>query len=197
MLCINNSGLFGTIIAFVIILIFRMKQEFQEEICMRQAIVIFTKIPEAGKVKTRLTKESGGILTPEEAKLFYEAGLYDMLETCTGVDNVDVWICHNADGDRAYLNTMIMQLNSPQNIAGIFKDIGGTYEENLLYAAYFLLKPGQKNKLAQSVLIVEGNACDLEINVLQEAINKMDGWAGFLILKQQASKWKVLSLARM
>jgi glycosyltransferase A (GT-A) superfamily protein (DUF2064 family) len=151
---------------------------------MRHAIVVFTKVPEAGKVKTRLTKECGGMLTPEEAKLFYEASLFDMLEICTAVDNVDIWICHNADGDRAYLNTMIMQLSRPQNIAGVFKDLGGTYEENMRYAADFLLKPGEKNKLALGVLIVGGDACGLEIQTLKDAMSKLEGLGSISNIKK-------------
>lgn len=141
---------------------------------MRQAIIVFTKVPEEGRVKTRLTEERGGILTPEEAKLFYEACLYDVLEVCTAMENIDVWICYNADGSRAYLNTMIMQLSRPQNIAGVFKDRGGTLKESMRYAAEFLLKPGEKNKLAESALIVGGDVCGLETQVLSDALGKLE-----------------------
>lgn len=141
---------------------------------MKQAIIIFTKVPRAGKVKTRLTEERGGILTAEEAKNLYEAGLMDLIDVCTSVNNARVWICHDANGDRYYLNTLIAQLKYPERIAGIFADQGGSFDECMQYAAEFLLKPGCEEKLADSVLIVGGDVCGLQINTLTSALAKLE-----------------------
>ncbi|MBN1538344.1 MAG: DUF2064 domain-containing protein [Anaerolineales bacterium] len=46
----------------------------------KHAFLLFTKAPMAGKTKTRLTKERGGIFTPEEALDFYKACLLDVTE---------------------------------------------------------------------------------------------------------------------
>lgn len=141
---------------------------------MKHAIIVFTKVPETGKVKTRLTEERGGILTPEEAKLFYEACLLDLIDVCTSVDKAKVWICHNSDGDRNSLNLLITELKRPDKIAGIFEDQGGTFDECMQYAAEFLLKPGQKEKLAESVLIVGGDVLGLQVHTLNDAIDKLE-----------------------
>jgi uncharacterized protein len=46
----------------------------------KHAFLLFTKVPAPGKTKTRLTKERGGIFTPEEALSFYQACLLDVTE---------------------------------------------------------------------------------------------------------------------
>lgn len=141
---------------------------------MKQAIIVFTKVPKAGRVKTRLTEERGGILTPEEARLLYEACLIDVIDVCTAVDKVGVWICYDAEGDRNYLNSLITHLKYPEKIAGIFADQGGSFDECMQYAAEFLLKPGQEEKLAESILIVGGDVCGLQEHTLTDAIGKLE-----------------------
>lgn len=141
---------------------------------MKHAIIVFTKVPEAGKVKTRLTEERGGILTPEEAKIFYEACLLDVLDVCTSVEKTKVWICHNAEGDRTYLSMLITQLKRLDKIAGVFEDQGGSFDECMQYAVEFLIKPGQKEKLAESILIVGGDVLGLQPKTLVDAIAKLE-----------------------
>ncbi len=46
----------------------------------KHALTLFTKVPAPGTTKTRLTKERGGILTPQEAADLYEATLLDVAE---------------------------------------------------------------------------------------------------------------------
>ncbi len=46
----------------------------------KQAMLIFSKPPKAGMVKTRLTKQNGGILTDEQAAQFFKYCLYDVCE---------------------------------------------------------------------------------------------------------------------
>ncbi len=46
----------------------------------KHALTLFTKAPAAGTTKTRLTKERGGILTPQEAADLYAATLLDVAE---------------------------------------------------------------------------------------------------------------------
>ena len=141
---------------------------------MKHAIIVFTKVPEAGKVKTRLTEERGGILTAKEAKNFYEACLLDVLDVCTSVDNVKVWICHDCDGDRSYLSMLLTQIKHLDKIAGVFADEGGSFDQCMQYAVEFLLKPGQKEKLAESILIVGGDVLGLQPKTLIDAVAKLE-----------------------
>ena len=46
------------------------------------ALLIFSKPPIPGMVKTRLTRERGGILTNEQAAEFFRRSLYDVSELC-------------------------------------------------------------------------------------------------------------------
>lgn len=141
---------------------------------MKHAIVVFTKIPEAGKVKSRLTKDHGGILTTEEASNFYKACLINVINTCTSVDRANVWICYNKDGNRGLLNDVILHLNQADRIAGIFPDLGETLDECMQYAAEFLLMPGRTESLAKSVLIVNGDMLGLQPVTLNDALDKLE-----------------------
>ena len=141
---------------------------------MMQAIIVFTKVPEAGKVKTRLTEERGGILTPGEAKDFYEACLMDTLDVCISINKARVWICYNQDGNRDELNLLITRLKHTNRIAGVFPDQGGTFDECMQYAADFLLKPGREEKLAESILIVGGDTLGLQPDILTDALEKLE-----------------------
>lgn len=46
----------------------------------KQALLLFSKPPVPGLVKTRLTHEHGGILSPEQAAEFFKRSLYDVSE---------------------------------------------------------------------------------------------------------------------
>ncbi|MDR1016366.1 MAG: DUF2064 domain-containing protein [Coriobacteriales bacterium] len=48
----------------------------------KHALLLFTKPPLPGLVKTRLTKEKGGIFSPEQAALFFHNSLFDVTELC-------------------------------------------------------------------------------------------------------------------
>lgn len=48
----------------------------------KHALLLFSKPPVAGRVKTRLTTEHGGFMTPEQSAAFYKRCLYDVSELC-------------------------------------------------------------------------------------------------------------------
>lgn len=48
----------------------------------RNVLLLFSKLPEPGLVKTRLTVERGGVLTQEDASRLYEAMLLDVVSVC-------------------------------------------------------------------------------------------------------------------
>lgn len=49
------------------------------------ALLVFSKPPIPGLVKTRLTKERGGIVTPDQAAEFFKRSLFDVSELCMQV----------------------------------------------------------------------------------------------------------------
>lgn len=140
---------------------------------MRNAIVVFTKVPKVGHTKTRLTEERGGILTPEESKDFYEASLLDVLDACTAAACGDVYICYDQYGDRDYLQQLITQTARPHLITEIFPDEGRTFDHGMQYAADYILKNGYKDRLADSVMILGGDIPSLQPTTIREAFVKL------------------------
>ena len=48
----------------------------------KNSLLLFSKVPEAGRVKTRLTHLKDGIFEPEVASVLYHCMLFDVTETC-------------------------------------------------------------------------------------------------------------------
>ena len=140
---------------------------------MRNAIVVFTKVPKLGKTKTRLTTERGGILSPEEAMEFYEGCLLDVINACIAANCGDVWICYNHDGHYGYLERLLDKVSCRVQIRGIFADKGGCFDECIQYAADHILMNCSPNRLADSVMIVGGDLPSLQPCILREAVRKL------------------------
>lgn len=141
---------------------------------MKKAIIVFTKVPKVGVVKTRLTEARGGILTPEEANALYESCMLDVIDVALSLDDVDIWICYNHDGDRTYLDSILAQVSYPQKIAGVFSDNGGSFDACMQYATDFLLKEGRTDRLADGLLLVGGDLPTLQPYILVDALNKLE-----------------------
>lgn len=141
---------------------------------MRNAIVVFTKVPKAGDIKTRLTTERGGILTMEEACDFYEAVLLDVIDVCIASKCGDVWICHNQHGDRAYLEQLLSNLSDRNAIKGIFTDQGGSFDDCIQYAADYILKKGSDDRLADSILLIGGDLPGIQPGTIKQAVQKLE-----------------------
>lgn len=141
---------------------------------MKQALLVFTKVPKVGEVKTRLTEARGGILTPEEANELYEACVLDVIDTCLEVEGVDFWICYNQDGDRAYLEKMLQEASVMQKIKGIFPDEGGTFDECMQYATDYILKNNNEDRLADALTILGGDLPSLQKKAIEEALEKIE-----------------------
>jgi Uncharacterized protein conserved in bacteria len=141
---------------------------------MRKAIVVFTRVPKVGEIKTRLTVDRGGIFTPEEAKDFYEAFVLDVIEACIASNTGDVWICYNQAGDRQYFDEFLTRLSAPDKIKGIFADQGGIFDECIQYAADYILKDGAEDRLADAMLLIGGDLPCLQPGNIKSAFAKME-----------------------
>jgi glycosyltransferase A (GT-A) superfamily protein (DUF2064 family) len=141
---------------------------------MRNAIVVFTKVPKAGDTKTRLTTKRGGILTPEEAMAVYEGCLLDVINVCIASKSGDVRICYNHDGDRGYLEKLLDRTSDRSQIREVYVDKGGTFDECMQYAADYILKNGDSNRLADSMIIVGGDLPSMQPIILQDAVRKLE-----------------------
>jgi len=141
---------------------------------MRNAIVVFTKVPKAGETKTRLTTDRGGIFTPEEAKEFYEACLLDVIDSCVASGCCEVYICYNQSGDGNYLKLLLETISEPQSIKEVFSDAGGSFDHAMQYAADYIMKEGGPGRLADSILIVGGDMPCLQPTTIKEAVKKLE-----------------------
>lgn len=141
---------------------------------MRKAIVVFTRVPKVGDIKTRLTTERGGILTPQEANDLYEAFLLDVIDACTAADMADVYICYNQAGDREYMDAFLSGLTSPESIKEVYADQGGTFDECIQFAADYILKDGADDRLADALLIIGGDLPGLQPSYIQAAFAKIE-----------------------
>lgn len=141
---------------------------------MEKAIVVFTKVPKVGEVKTRLTEARGGILTPQEANALYEACMLDVIDVSLAVEEADIYVCYNKDGDRTYLDSILTQVNDPEKIKGVYADKGGTFDDCIQYATDFILKSGTEDRLADEILLVGGDLPTLQPWILQDALNKVE-----------------------
>lgn len=141
---------------------------------MKKAVIVFTKVPKVGEVKTRLTEARGGILTPEEANSLYEACLLDVIDVTLSIDNIDAWICYNQDGDRSYLDKLLSRLSGLHKLAGIFSDQGGSFNDCMQYATDFILRSGGNDRLADGLLIIGGDIPTLQPYILHDALAKLE-----------------------
>lgn len=138
------------------------------------AVVIFTKVPKAGKTKTRLTTERGGVLSPEEAMQFYEACLLDVVDCCIKSACCDVYVCYDHEGDGAYLKQILDNGTDTNGIKEIFSDKGGTFDKGMQYAVDYILKDAASARRADSILIVGGDMPSLQPVTIREAFKKLE-----------------------
>lgn len=141
---------------------------------MKKVVLVFSKVPKAGEVKTRLTEARGGILTPEESSALYEACLLDVIDVCLSVDEADVWICYNQGGDRSYLDSLLVQVENPLKIAGVFSDQGGSFDECMQYATDYVLKSGSEERVADGFILIGGDLPTIQPHVLEDALSKLE-----------------------
>ena len=156
---------------------------------MKKAVVVFTKVPKAGEVKTRLTEARGGIFTPEEANSLYEACLLDAIDVCLSIPNVDVWICYNHNGNRTDLDSLLAQVSNPEKIRGVFSDQGGSFDDCIQYSADFILKSGAPDRLADGMLIIGGDLPTLQPYVLKDALTKLESLSNTTAGSDAATKF--------
>ncbi len=141
---------------------------------MKKAIVVFTKVPKVGVVKTRLTEARGGVLTPEESNALYEACLLDVTNVSLSIEDAEVWVCYDKGGDKTYLDALFGKLEKPEQIVGFFCDEGGSFDECMQFAAEYMLKEHNGERRAEGILIVGGDLPSLQPAILKEAFDKLE-----------------------
>ncbi len=107
----------------------------------KHALIFFTKVPTPGLTKTRLTKEAGGIFTPEEAADLYRAVMLDTAEVGfralellqsevgTGQDSYDFFVCATPAADHPRLKEIFAEIESDVPLHFI-ADQGSNFNEH-------------------------------------------------------------------
>ncbi|MGI9952691.1 DUF2064 domain-containing protein [Moorellaceae bacterium AZ2] len=143
---------------------------------MRIGIVLFTKVPVRGRIKTRLCISHGGILTEEEAEELYTACLLDVCEACIAAaadPEVDLWICHDQEGDRQKILDLLQKTSAPARFRDVFSDRGGTFDDRMQYAAEWVLQGEGGKPLDDGVVIIGGDLPSLQPATLRMAVERL------------------------
>lgn len=140
---------------------------------MRHAIVIFTKVPQAGKSKSRLSDLAGGPLSVIQAREFYEASLLDSIDVAIATNVGDVYLCLNKLGDTAYMEELLERLEHRDAIRDTLIDEGGTFDQGMDYAVSAIFREGH-DRLADSVIVLGGDMPSLQPYHLIETTAKLE-----------------------
>lgn len=73
----------------------------------KNGLIIFTRIPEAGKTKTRLQSK----LSKEECANLHKCFLKDIYDIFVNLNDIDIIICHNEEGDLNILKNIFYKEN--------------------------------------------------------------------------------------
>ena len=125
----------------------------------KNGLIIFTRIPEAGKTKTRLQSK----LSKEECANLHKCFLKDIYDIFINLSDIDIIICHTEEGD----------LNILKNIF---------YKENLYIKQYGNNLNEKMYNAIKEVLSLKYNKCVL-IGADIPEINKDDIISAFNLLK--------------
>lgn len=125
----------------------------------KNGLIIFTRIPEAGKTKTRLQSK----LSKEECANLHKCFLKDIYDLFVNLNDIDIIICHTEEGD----------LNILKNIF---------YKENLYIKQYGNNLNEKMYNAIKEVLSLKYNKCVL-IGADIPEINKNDIISAFNLLK--------------
>lgn len=145
----------------------------------KNALLLFTKAPEAGKTKTRLTEARGGIFTPEEAADFYKEMLSDVAGICfeglkelSGINcsaQYDFVISCPSNEDQRKLEELFAQMK-PDSVPIIFiNDRGSNFNEHFDDAFRQLFDLSYK-----SVVAIGGDAPTMPVSHIVQAFQWLE-----------------------
>lgn len=105
----------------------------------KNALIFFTKVPTPGLTKTRLTKEAGGIFTPEEAADLYHAVMLDTAEVGfraleqlqkETADEYAFFVCSTPASDHPRLKSIFSELGERSVETHFIADQGKDFNEH-------------------------------------------------------------------
>lgn len=110
----------------------------------KNALLLFSKVPEPGKVKTRLTVLKDGFFAPEDASYLYHCMLFDVIECCCDclrrleaqgdADSYDIVISSPGAEQEAAMRELFRQSGDwPRELVFIHDD-GASFDEHYNHA---------------------------------------------------------------
>jgi len=109
----------------------------------KNALLLFSKVPEPGKVKTRLTPLKDGIFDPEDASYLYHCMLFDVVEICCDAladlerDSLEAAKREGAQGGASVSDEYTIIISSPgeqqeRMMRALFKE-SGTWPRDIVF----------------------------------------------------------------
>lgn len=132
----------------------------------KQALVVMARVPEVGKVKTRLTAALG----ESGAFELYKCLLKDLLFRIATLNNKDIFIFHTPDKITEELTSII-----PDNMH-LTPQEGNDLGERMFNAIENLLDDGYK-----SVVVIGSDSPDIPLDSIEEGFLKLEGDESFVI----------------
>ncbi len=123
------------------------------------SIVMFSKAPEPGEVKTRLTSYMSDI----DAASFHEAFVLDTLDSLVGIENSDIYIACHPDKEHSFFK----ELEESFDIKA-FSQTGGDLGERMENALRYLRDNGHKE-----IVIIGSDSPTLPAEILDEAFERL------------------------
>ena len=124
-----------------------------------RSIVMFTKAPEPGKVKTRLTPQISDIA----AAAFHEAFVLDTLDGLSSIKSVDKYIACHPDKDHIFFKGI--EETFP---VAAFTQVGDTLGERMENALFYLRGMGYKE-----ILIIGSDSPTLDFKIVDDAFDRL------------------------
>jgi glycosyltransferase A (GT-A) superfamily protein (DUF2064 family) len=112
----------------------------------------------------------------------------DVIDACVSSGSGDIYICHDKDGDRADLEQLLGKMSDPGAVKEITADQGGSFDQCMQYAADYIFKDGDGDRLADSMLIVGGDLPSLQPAIVRQAAEKLQRLASSATGQAAAAK---------
>ena len=122
---------------------FMMSATIRDMDTRKNALLLFSKVPEAGKVKTRLTPIKDGFFDPEVASALYHCMLFDVTECCCdalrGLERADAerYALESTCDYQPLRDTYTLFISSPgveqeERMRALFEE-SGTWPRNIVF----------------------------------------------------------------
>ena len=151
----------------------------------KNALLLFSKLPEVGKVKTRLTILKDGVFQPEVASALYHCMLFDVVEImCAALDDLEAASrasCEAGESDTLDTYELVISTAPARNVPAmekLFSD-AGTWPRDLVFIADEGADFDEHYNHAFSQCWDRGADCILSMGADMPALTKSDIKFGF------------------